>query len=121
MLDKKTDAVLRLLLKNVGENYKVLSKTQLLAELPQKLRLDEQKLQAILTFLKEDEYIDVKYQDKNEICLAATVKAVSYDESVKNVIQKASISSLHLTLLFVGVFLSAFLGALVAVLLGKIL
>ncbi len=120
MLDKKTETVLRLLMEKAGEGYKVLNKKQLVADLPQKLNLDEQGLLATINFLKENEYVDVKYQDKDEICLATTVKAASYGESKSNIVERASISAKQAALLIVGVFLAAFCGALVATLLGKL-
>lgn len=120
MLDKKTEAVLRLLIRTVGENYKVINKNQLVAQLPAKLHIDARGLQNILTFLKENEFVDIKYQDKDEICLSTTVKASSYNENEKNVIERASISTLQVTMLLVGVFLAAFAGALLATFIGKL-
>lgn len=120
MLDRKTDAVLRLLIDSVGENYKVVNKNQLLSELPARLRMDISELSRILTFLKENDYVDVKYQDKEEICLATTVKAESYKENDKNIVQKANMPAKQIVLLIVGAFLAAFLGALAATLLGKL-
>lgn len=120
MLDKKSDAVLELLIAKAGKTYKVLNKNQLLDELPKKLHIDMQSLLGIITFLKENEYVDVKYQDKEEICLTTTVKAESYTEGEKNITQKAKITNGQVGLLFLGVFLAAFLGALAAILIGKL-
>ena len=121
MLDKKTDAVLELLTEKAGNSYKVLNKNQLLDQLPKKLGIDMQGLLGIITFLKENEYVDVKYQDKEEICICTTVKAESYVEGEKNITQKAKITNGQVGLLMLGVFLSAFLGALVAVIIGNLL
>ena len=120
MLDKKTDAVLQLLTEKCGNTYKVLDKNKIVAELPRRLNIDVQGLLAIITFLKENEYVDVKYQDKDEICLACTVKAESYSEGEKNLTQKAKITNGQFGLLFLGVFLAAFFGSLIAMLIGKL-
>ena len=120
MLDKKTDAVLELLAKKVGNSYKVLNKDQLLAELPKKLDIDMQGLLGIITFLKENEYVDVKYQDKEEICISTTVKAESYVDGEKNITQKAKITNGQVGLLILGVFLAAFFGAFAATFIGKL-
>ena len=120
MLDRKTDAVLELLTQKAGNSYKVLNKTQLLEELPKKLDLDMQGLMGIITFLKENQYVDVKYQDKEEICLSTTVKAESYVEGEKNITQKAKITNGQVGILMLGVFLAAFLGTLIATLIGKL-
>ena len=120
MLDKKTDAVLQLLTQKCGNTYKVLDKNQIVAELPKRLGIDVQGLLAIITFLKENEYVDVKYQDKDEICLCSTVKAESYMEGEKDMTQKAKITNGQVFLLFFGVFLAAFIGSLLAAIIGKL-
>ena len=120
MLDKKTEAVLALLTQKCGNTYKVLDKKKLVEELPNKINLDMQGLLAIITFLKENEYVDVKYQDKDEICISTTVKAESYMEGEKDMTQKAQIANGQVGLLFIGVFFAAFIGSLLATLIGKL-
>lgn len=120
MLDKRSASLLELLYNKTGSSYKVLNKGQLMDELPKKLKVDEQSLSAIISFLKENEYVDVKYQDKDEICVTTTIKAESYLDGEKDLQQKAKITNAQATLLFVGVFIAAFLGALAAVLVGKL-
>lgn len=120
MLDKKSNAVLTLLHSKAANAYKVLNKNELLQELPQKLKIDMQSLLAVIAFLAENEYISVKYQDKEEICIATTVKTESYLDGEKDILQKAKISNLQIAVLFAGVFLAAFLGALIAGLIGKL-
>ena len=120
MLDKKTDAVLTLLVEKCGNTYKVLDKNQIVEELPKKLGVDMQGLLAIVTFLKENEYVDVKYQDKDEICICTTVKAESYREGEKDMTQKAKITNGQVGLLWLGAFLAAFIGSMLAMLIGKL-
>lgn len=121
MLDKKTDAVLELIAEKAGNAYKILNKRELIDELPAKLEVDEQAFAAIIAFLKENEYVDVKYQDKEEICVAATVKAESYAEGEKNIQQKAKITNGQLGFLVTIMFLASFLGAFIATLIGKLI
>lgn len=121
MLDKKTDAVLELLINKASDGYRVLNKEQLLDELPSKFHIDTQALLNIINFLKEDEYVDVKYQDKEEICLTTTAKASSYRDGEKNIIQKANITGKQVGLLLLGVFFAAFVGTLLATIIGKLL
>ena len=121
MLDKKTDAVLELLALKAGTSYKVLNKNQLLDDLPKKLKIDLQSMLSIVTFLSENEYVDVKYQYKEEICISLTVKAQSYIEGEKDIQQKAKITNGQVGLLFFGVILSSFFGALLEVFIGKII
>lgn len=120
MLDRKSTAVLELLKEKTENAYKVLNKEQLIDELPAKIKMDVQTLLNIITFLAENDYVSIKYQDKDEICIATTVKADSYLEGEKDMQQKAKISNGQATFLLVGVFLAAFLGALIAGLIGKL-
>ena len=120
MLDKKSTAVLQLLRDKTENSYKVLDKSQIVAELPAKLKIDLQSLLNIVAFLTENEYVSVKYQDKDEICISTTVKADSYLDGEKDMQQKAKLTNTQAALLFIGVFLASFLGALGAILLGKL-
>jgi len=120
MLDKKSDAVLTLIASKTDNSYKVLNKNQLLAELPSKLGIDGAAFSAIVAFLKENEYVDVKYQDKDEICICSTVKTESYMVGEKDMQQKAKISNGQLGFLLTAMFLASFFGALIATLLGKL-
>lgn len=120
MLDKKTDAVLKLIAEKADGNYKVLEKNQILRELPSKLGVDESNLPSIIGFLKDNEYVDVKYQDKDEICICATVKTESYMEGEKDLPQKAKITNGQLGFLLTAMFLASFFGALIATLIGNL-
>ena len=120
MLDKKSDTVLRLLIEKTQHSYKVLNKNQIVAELPPRLHNDAQEMLEIVAFLKENEYLDVKYQDKDEICLCTTVKAKSYIDGEKNIVHPAHFTTRQFVLLFAGTFVCAFAGALLAVLLGRL-
>ncbi len=120
MLDKKMEAVLQALLNLTGNSYKVLNKQGILQGLPRRLKIDINTLGAIFSFLAENDFIDVKYQDKDEICLCTTIKAESYVSGDK-MQQRASLSTKQNLLLFGGMFLSSFIGAFVAILLAKLL
>ena len=121
MLDKKTNAVLQVIVETVGENYKVVPKSNILEQLPQRLGVDMQSLQSMISFLQNNQFVDVKYQDKEEICLAATVKALNYRQEEKASAMPTKITFKQIALLLGGVFLAAFLGALAAVFVGKLL
>ena len=120
MLDKKMEAVLQALLNLAGNSYKVLNKQGILQSLPRKLNIDSNTLGAIFSFLSENDFIDVKYQDKDEICLCTTIKAESYVTGDK-MQQRASLSTKQNVWLTAGVFISSFLGAFVAILIAKLL
>lgn len=120
MLDKKTTAVLTMLAQQVGYNYKVVKKQTLLSALPKKYSDDVQSLVAIIAFLKEKDFLSVKYQDKEEICLALSVKAETYlSQDVPSA--ESQIPTKQAVWLLLGVFAFAFLGAFAAVLVGKLI
>ena len=120
MLDKKMEAVLQALLNLAGNSYKVLNKQGIVQSLPRKLNIDSNTLGAIFSFLSENDFIDVKYQDKDEICLCTTIKAESYVTGDK-MQQRASLSTKQNVWLTAGMFISSFLGAFVAILIAKLL
>ena len=120
MLDKKTAAVLSMLSSEVGYSYKVVKKQQLLDAMPKKQSLTAEDLVAIIAFLKENDYLTVKYQDKEEICLALSVKAESYLAGEQEPTMKAKMTKGQSWFFVATTFIAAFLGALLAVFLGKL-
>ncbi len=120
MLDKKTNAVLQLLNEQAGEGYTVLEKQSLVALLPKKLGLDIEGFCSILSFLKEQGYVDVKYQDKESVCLSVTTKTHNHLEGLKET-GGAKLVGKQFSLLLVCVGLCAFVGAFVATFLYNLL
>ena len=120
MLDKKMTVVLNMLVEQVGYSYKVVKKQQLLEALPKKYQMDADTLVSIISFLKENEYLVVKYQDKDDICLTLTVKAETLLAGENEMAVKSKIAYGQVWLLFAGVFLAAFVGSLLAALVGKL-
>lgn len=114
MLDAKTSAVLTLIIDQVGNSYKILNKQQMVASLPKNIRMDNDNFNAIIMFLKENDYIDVKYQDKEQICLCATVKADAYKTGLTNVKQDVTVTRKQTGLLFALMTTASFLGAMIA-------
>lgn len=121
MLDKKMTAVLKMLSEKVGYGYKVVKKQSLLDALPKKLKINDDTFNSILTYLKQNDYVVVKYQDKEDVCLTLTVKAESYLEGEQEVAVKSKIATGQAAALFIGVFLAAFLGAFIAEVISKLL
>ena len=120
MLDKKTATVLTMLSHEVGYSYKVVKKQQLLAALPKKQSLTEEELVATIGFLKDNEYLTVKYHDKDEICLALSVKAESCLSGEAEPSMKTKMTKGQAWLLVAATFIAAFFGALLAVFVGKL-
>ena len=121
MLDKKSEILLSELKRIVPNGYKVLTKSEIIDMLPVKMQGNSQSVDEQLTFLYNNGYIDIKYRDKDEVCLCLTLKTDSYLSTERNRVEKTRITDGQLWLLFGGMFLAAFLGALVATLIGKLL
>lgn len=121
MLDKKSETLLSALKQVVPSGYKVLTKSEVIDMMPVKMQGNRQTLDEQLTFLYNNGYIDIKYRDKDEVCLCLTLKADSYFSTERNRVEKARITNSQLWILFGGMFLAAFLGAFVATLIAKLL
>ena len=120
MLDKKTETVLQILSENAKDGYTVLKKRSLLELVPQKFQMDMHTFCSILSFLKEQEYIDVKYHDKDSICLCVTAKTRNHLEGLGDT-KGAKLVGNQFGLLLTLVSLCAFVGAFLAVLLANLL
>ena len=120
MLDKKTNAVLQLLSEHAGDGYNVLEKSVLLQHVPAKFALDMHDFCSIISFLKEQKYIDVKYHDKDTICLSVTAKTRNHLEGWKES-TGAKLGNKHFGSLLVCVGACAFVGAFIAMLLWQLI
>ncbi len=121
MLDKKTDALLRRLNQLAPCGYTVLSTEEIVEGASELANLSDKTLSSALTYLKQNDYVDVKYRDKDEICLCMTLKAESYLEGEKELPAKTKLAGTQLGLLLTLVFGAAFVGAFLAGLLLKML
>ncbi len=82
MLDKLGKKIIRVLQAMCGtDSYSILEITEILAELSQKI--DVEVLTKYIDYLAQNEYIDVKYIDVKQICLAIMPKARNIDEENK--------------------------------------
>ena len=113
--DKKIKAVLNYIKANASDGYNVLSKAEIINFLG---LADSQSLSTALIYLKQNDYIVVKYEDEKDICLCLTEKATSVQPVD---VQQAKLPKWQVWLFFVGVFAFSFLGAFLAVILGKLL
>lgn len=120
MLDKNTNTVLMLLSKQAGDGYIVLEKQPLLDALPKKIGLNMQSFCSIVSFLKEQGYVDVKYQDKDTICLCTTTKARNYFDGRKET-SGTKLANKQFVSLLLCVGACAFVGAFLAMVLFQLM
>lgn len=103
MLDKKSLALLKTIISQTDGGYKVFSIEELCLNMPKQLNLDANEFNDCVNLLKEKEFISVKYQDDNEICLLVLNKGRSLFENLSEE-KKEKIKNSH------KYYLSAFLG-----------
>ena len=118
MLDKKTETVLQILAEKAKSGYTVLKKQAVLQLLPQKMALDTKGFCSVVSFLKEQGYVDVKYQDRDTFCLGITTKARNHLEGLQDT-KGAKLVGNQFGLLLVLVGACAFVGAFLAVVIAQ--
>jgi len=114
MLDKQNNKIIKYLDEmSEGESYKVFEFEQLCKELKQ----NKVSLYNNLKYLKINDYIDIKYQDDDVVCLTLLSKSRQLQEQTS--VKLYGLSVITRTILVSGIFnaIMAFLGAFVALLL----
>lgn len=120
MLDKKCYFVLQMISARTGDGYAVLDKQSVLAEIARKTGFDMHDFCSTLSFLKEQGYVDVKYQDKDSVCLCVTAKTRNLLDGLKET-NGAQIVKNQFGLLLLCVGGCAFFGAFLATLFASLL
>ena len=78
MFDKKTHHVLVYLQTQCqGGLYKVLDKQDIIDAMPKRYGMTMQDVCDVLSFLQRNDYVVLKYQDDEQICIALTPRAYS--------------------------------------------
>ncbi|MBQ2804466.1 MAG: hypothetical protein IJF10_01165, partial [Clostridia bacterium] len=86
----------------------------ILESFPNRANVSADTLKLALMFLKEQGYVEIKYQDKQEICLCCTVKTESLLEGQTEATAKTTMSAKQFAVLCGATFLCAFLGSFLA-------
>lgn len=116
MLDKNNLKIIKKLNKLCdGNNYKVFEYSQLSKDFDEK----NNSIKKHLEYLKENEYIDIKYSDKEVVCLCLLAKGRQVEEDLKT--PRYSFNAIMKMMFISGIFsgIMAFLGAFVALLIIK--
>lgn len=120
MLDKISAKLIKVLNKlSVKNTYNVLELREILNNLQDKNKMDEEVLLKNLEYLAEREFIDIKYSDENEVCLCLLPKSRRVGDEMEEIakIKKNYISLAIISSIFGFAF--AFLGAFLAIILFK--
>lgn len=118
MLDRNSEKLLAKLQQLAPDGYTVLQLSDIADGQPSST---PKQLQGRLSYLRANDYIDVKYRDKDKICLCLTTKAASYFDTERNRVEKAQIADKQLWLLLACVFAAAFSGAFLATIVSGLL
>ena len=120
MLDKRTSILLDAINKYCTEgSYKVLDWSVLIAEMPEKYKIDKDNLTQMIDYLSSREFVSVKYSDENEICVTPLPRGRLYNEKEKELKTEKWKDVRGLIYTVVGAAIAAFAGAMLAVLIFK--
>ena len=114
MLDKLCKKILKLLIELCSDSsYSIIEITEILVGLGGKV--DVELLMKYITHMSNNQYIDVKYIDDKQVCLAIMPKAKGLDEENKNK-KKATNKYLRMAIIMaiisaISGFVGAFLGS----------
>lgn len=114
MLDKLCKKLLKILNELCGENnYSIIEITEIIEKMSGKIDLDV--LNKYISYLSENSYIDVKYLDSKQVCLALMPKAKGMEEENK-IRRKNSNKYIRMSVMMslisaISGFLGAFLGS----------
>lgn len=112
MLDKRTAAVLGAINDACGEgSYKILAIGELIESVPARYRADEEGVRQIVDYLREREYVSVKYSDERELCVCPLPRGRQYFENEERDRKEGRKK-------FESYLLVAFLGAMIGALIG---
>lgn len=117
MQDIKTKLVLKILIKECPfGRYKIVDGKDIISALPQRYKLDLDRLDEMLTYLERQEMISIKYDDEGLYCMS--VLPLGYEEGAKSLTkQKREEKSSHF---WIGLIVSS-ISSLVAGILGVVL
>ena len=115
MLDKKTNAVLKVLNRlTEGNTYKVVSGDDIISNLTQKSLYDREIIKQSMEFLEKQQYINIKFSEENTYCYSLLPKARIYLEQdiVKPNNKKRNFDLMN----YVYVMIASFIGTILAML-----
>lgn len=81
MLDKLTASVLAAVNSETDGTYKVLEESEIMANIPSRLKTDSAGVANAMWYLSERGYIDIRYSEKGTYCVCSLPKGRTYDET----------------------------------------
>lgn len=104
MLDEKTLALLKTIdLLSPDQGYKIFETRELASAMPEDFAVDSASVREMIDKLAAREYISVKYEDDNEICLKPLAKCkLAYERLIDEEVISARTEKRFFTSAFVG-------------------
>ena len=117
MLDFRSKTLLTFLVKECSEgSYRVFDIKELINSLPQNIKPDSSMVKLCMTYLEKGNYISIKYKDANMYCVTPLPFARQILESDDNQKQRDKKLVKIGSILYFLVFICAFLGSFLAIL-----
>ena len=114
MLDKKSIAVLKILNKQAeGSAYKVITSEEIISCVSQKSQYDADTIKEIMSYLSEQDYINIKFSEENTYCYSLLPKArIFLEQQTKS---KGKKNMPHI-MTYVYTMIASFVGSILALL-----
>lgn len=120
MLDKRCLALLKIINEQCADSgYKIFSFQELISLMPNHFGVDESVVCLCIKTLIEHEYISVKYQDEQEICLVPLVKGrLVFENAIDEQVERGRAEKKYFVYSFIGAILGGVVGAFITLLFG---
>lgn len=115
MLDKRSEALLRIINKECNEgSYRVLEVDDLIRLMPKKFKVDFDTISQLMGYLKTGEYVSVKYSDNEVFCVSPLPRGrriFEVEQEEKNSNKKSKLKKFFLLTFYLLLIFGISLGA----------
>ena len=115
MLDKRSEALLRIINKECNEgSYRVLEVDDLIRLMPKKFKVDFDTISQLMGYLKTGEYVSVKYSDNEVFCVSPLPRGrriFEVEQEEKNINNEAKLKKFFLLTFYLLLIFGVSLGA----------
>lgn len=115
MLDKRSEALLRIINKECNEgSYRVLEVDDLIRLMPKKFKVDFDTISQLMGYLKTGEYVSVKYSDNEVFCVSPLPRGrriFEVEQEEKNSNKKSKLKKFFLLTFYLLLIFGVSLGA----------
>ena len=118
ILDKRTSALISMINEECNEGaFKVIEIADIISAMPKRYKIDRDNIKQMIDFLIERDFLEVKYSDENEYCLAPMPKGRLYHEQAAQEKKQKARERKIVAYTILGAFFAAFAGSLLGIML----